>query len=52
MSIAFRIRPPTPPSVLLRPDGHVAWLGEHQIDLNEHLARWFGAERPRFPANG
>ena len=39
-------------SVLLRPDGHVAWLGEHQIDLNEHLARWFGAEHPTFPTGG
>ena len=30
------------PAVLLRPDGHVAWIGEHQQDLNGHLARWFG----------
>jgi 2-polyprenyl-6-methoxyphenol hydroxylase-like FAD-dependent oxidoreductase len=30
------------PAVLLRPDGHVAWIGEHQQDLNDHLARWFG----------
>ncbi|MFE0024360.1 rifampin monooxygenase [Amycolatopsis sp. NPDC059021] len=30
------------PAVLLRPDGHVAWIGEHQRDLNDHLARWFG----------
>ncbi|WP_069161130.1 rifampin monooxygenase [Nocardia altamirensis] len=30
------------PAVLLRPDGHVAWIGEHQHDLNDHLARWFG----------
>jgi hypothetical protein len=30
------------PAVLLRPDGHVAWIGEHQRDLTEHLARWFG----------
>ncbi|MFG1793617.1 rifampin monooxygenase [Nocardia sp. NPDC049149] len=30
------------PAVLLRPDGHVAWIGERQQDLNEHLARWFG----------
>ncbi|MFJ5986071.1 FAD-dependent monooxygenase [Lentzea sp. NPDC092896] len=30
------------PAVLLRPDGHVAWIGEEQQDLNDHLARWFG----------
>ncbi|WP_280467924.1 rifampin monooxygenase [Nocardia cyriacigeorgica] len=30
------------PAVLLRPDGHVAWLGEHQPDLDDHLTRWFG----------
>ncbi|MGW5497266.1 rifampin monooxygenase [Streptomyces olivaceoviridis] len=31
------------PAVLLRPDGHVAWVGEDQRDLHEHLSRWFGA---------
>jgi 2-polyprenyl-6-methoxyphenol hydroxylase-like FAD-dependent oxidoreductase len=30
------------PAVLLRPDGHVAWLGEDQEGLRESLARWFG----------
>jgi len=30
------------PAVLLRPDGHVAWIGEHQPDLDDHLTRWFG----------
>ncbi|WP_433202565.1 FAD-dependent monooxygenase [Dactylosporangium sp. CS-047395] len=30
------------PAVLLRPDGHVAWIGADQRDLDEHLARWFG----------
>lgn len=30
------------PAVLLRPDGYVAWIGEHQRDLDDHLARWFG----------
>ncbi|MBM7774482.1 2-polyprenyl-6-methoxyphenol hydroxylase-like FAD-dependent oxidoreductase [Actinokineospora baliensis] len=31
------------PAVLLRPDGHVAWVGENQDDLRAHLPRWFGA---------
>jgi hypothetical protein len=33
------------PAALLRPDGHVAWLGESQESLDEALARWFGAGR-------
>jgi 2-polyprenyl-6-methoxyphenol hydroxylase-like FAD-dependent oxidoreductase len=31
------------PAVLLRPDGHVAWVGEDQQDLLGRLSRWFGA---------
>ncbi|MEV4617379.1 rifampin monooxygenase [Asanoa sp. NPDC049573] len=31
------------PALLLRPDGHVAWLGDDQQALLDHLTRWFGA---------
>jgi 2-polyprenyl-6-methoxyphenol hydroxylase-like FAD-dependent oxidoreductase len=31
------------PAVLLRPDGHVAWVGEDQRELLSQLPRWFGA---------
>ncbi|WP_219417400.1 rifampin monooxygenase [Pseudonocardia nigra] len=31
------------PAALLRPDGHVAWIGEDQQDLLSRLPRWFGA---------
>ncbi|ALO13218.1 Monooxygenase [Streptomyces venezuelae] len=31
------------PAALLRPDGHVAWVGEDQQDLLDHLPKWFGA---------
>ena len=31
------------PAMLLRPDGHVAWVGEDQLDLLGQLPRWFGA---------
>ena len=31
------------PAVLLRPDGHVAWVGDDQADLVGQIPRWFGA---------
>jgi 2-polyprenyl-6-methoxyphenol hydroxylase-like FAD-dependent oxidoreductase len=31
------------PAALLRPDGHVAWVGDDQQDLLSHLPKWFGA---------
>ncbi|MGK8488178.1 rifampin monooxygenase [Nocardia asiatica] len=31
------------PAVLLRPDGHVAWVGADQQDLTNQLPKWFGA---------
>ncbi|MFF3849015.1 rifampin monooxygenase [Streptomyces sp. NPDC002328] len=34
------------PAVLLRPDGHVAWAGEHQEELLPHLHKWFGTPTP------
>ena len=33
----------TCPRVLLRPDGHVAWVGDDQADLLSQIPRWFGA---------
>ena len=30
-------------SFLLRPDGHVAWVGDDQQELFRHLGRWFGS---------
>jgi 2-polyprenyl-6-methoxyphenol hydroxylase-like FAD-dependent oxidoreductase len=31
------------PAALLRPDGHVAWVGDDQQDLTSQLPTWFGA---------
>ncbi len=31
------------PAVLLRPDGHVAWVGDDQHELLGRLPEWFGA---------
>jgi len=30
------------PAALLRPDGHVAWVGDDQQDLLSQLPKWFG----------
>lgn len=30
------------PAVLVRPDGHVAWVGEDRQELESALSRWFG----------
>lgn len=34
---------PDAPAVLLRPDGHVVWVGEDQSALESRLSEWFGA---------
>ena len=34
------------PAVLLRPDGHVAWVGDDQRELLGHLSTWFGTPNP------
>lgn len=34
------------PAALLRPDGHVAWVGDAQRGLLEVLSRWFGEAGP------
>ncbi|MEU5551075.1 rifampin monooxygenase [Micromonospora sp. NPDC047793] len=33
------------PAVLLRPDGHVVWVGAERQSLRDHLPRWFGSAR-------
>ncbi|MFI6108118.1 rifampin monooxygenase [Streptomyces sp. NPDC051310] len=35
------------PAVLLRPDGHVAWVGEDQESLVSRMSTWFGAPAGR-----
>ncbi|WP_238158624.1 rifampin monooxygenase [Kribbella voronezhensis] len=30
------------PAALLRPDGHIAWIGDNNPDLFTHLTKWFG----------
>jgi 3-(3-hydroxy-phenyl)propionate hydroxylase len=38
---------PAPDAVLIRPDGHVAWVGEGTSDgLTEALTTWFGPAAP------
>lgn len=40
-----RVRPhPTLPSMLIRPDGYVAWSGTNPALLEDALTRWFGTE--------
>jgi 2-polyprenyl-6-methoxyphenol hydroxylase-like FAD-dependent oxidoreductase len=42
----------TPPAVLIRPDGHVAWVGQpFDPQLPNALSRWFGAPRSPRPAS-
>lgn len=36
------------PCVLLRADGHVAWIGDDQQDLDDCLSRWFGEPATEF----
>ena len=35
------------PAVLLRPDGHVAWVGQDQQELLTALPTWFGTATDR-----
>ncbi|MFI2073432.1 MULTISPECIES: rifampin monooxygenase [Streptomyces] len=31
------------PAMLMRPDGHIVWVGDDQQDLLDRLPKWFGA---------
>ena len=38
---------PAPPAVLIRPDGHVAWVGDlTDPSLPRALTNWFGEPNP------
>ncbi|WP_051901140.1 FAD-dependent oxidoreductase [Streptomyces aureus] len=41
--------PGEPGAVLVRPDGHVAWVGHDEDGLAQALGRWFGPPRPPAP---
>jgi 3-(3-hydroxy-phenyl)propionate hydroxylase len=44
---------PAPTAVLIRPDGHVAWVGERgDAKLTEALTTWFGSPAPSRPRRG
>jgi 3-(3-hydroxy-phenyl)propionate hydroxylase len=35
---------PAPTAVLIRPDGHVAWVGDNSYaGIDEAVSRWFGS---------
>ena len=35
---------PAPTAVLIRPDGHIAWVGEHSdAGIDEAVSKWFGS---------
>jgi hypothetical protein len=40
------------PAALLRPDGHVTWVGDDQTELLSHLPRWFGPPADRTNLDG
>lgn len=40
------------PAALLRPDGHIAWVGEDQKGLNRQLHRWFGGTATALSSGG